>query len=128
MQDVYFSFLILCIAASSFGIGHGQKVFNVVDFGAIGDGQIDDTNVYTLALLTCIHAFVMLISQQSIAICFISNVWLLFCPSRISSSCHGRRINQGDFSSMSLLSLNYRLYMCMFRPFYLHGKLCVEMM
>jgi len=28
----------------------------VVDFGAIGDGQIDDTNVYTLALLTCIHA------------------------------------------------------------------------
>uniref|UniRef100_A0A2K1WV08 Uncharacterized protein n=1 Tax=Populus trichocarpa TaxID=3694 RepID=A0A2K1WV08_POPTR len=49
MQDVYFSFLILCIAASSFGIGHGQKVFNVVDFGAIGDGQIDDTNAFLSA-------------------------------------------------------------------------------
>ncbi|KAL9338803.1 hypothetical protein Peur_067818 [Populus x canadensis] len=66
MMDVYFSFLILCMAASSFGIGHGQKVFNVVDFGAIGDGQIDDTNVYTLALLTCIHAFAFLSAWQAL--------------------------------------------------------------
>ncbi|KAL9376246.1 hypothetical protein Peur_030366 [Populus x canadensis] len=66
MMDVYFSFLILCIAASSFGIGHGQKVFNVVDFGAIGDGRIDDTNVYTLALLTCIHAFAFLSAWQAL--------------------------------------------------------------
>ncbi|KAJ6674023.1 hypothetical protein OIU85_012976 [Salix viminalis] len=49
MQDVYLSFLILCIAASGFGFGHGQKVLNVVDFGAIGDGQTDDTNAFLSA-------------------------------------------------------------------------------
>ncbi|KAJ6758565.1 hypothetical protein OIU74_025251 [Salix koriyanagi] len=49
MQDVYLSFLILCIAASGFGFGHGQKVLNVVDFGAIGDGQTDDTNAFLYA-------------------------------------------------------------------------------
>ncbi|KAJ6434947.1 hypothetical protein OIU84_000234 [Salix udensis] len=49
MQGVYLSFLILCIAASGFGFGHGQKVLNVVDFGAIGDGQTDDTNAFLSA-------------------------------------------------------------------------------
>uniref|UniRef100_B9HA45 Uncharacterized protein n=1 Tax=Populus trichocarpa TaxID=3694 RepID=B9HA45_POPTR len=42
---VFISFFILCIAVSSFGIGHSQKAFDVVHFGAVGNGQTDDSDV-----------------------------------------------------------------------------------
>ncbi|ESR63689.1 hypothetical protein CICLE_v10010440mg, partial [Citrus x clementina] len=44
------SFLILCIAISSLvGIGDGRNTFNVVDFGAIGDGKTDDSDAFAKA-------------------------------------------------------------------------------
>jgi hypothetical protein len=52
---VFISFFIICIAVSSFGIGHSQKAFDVVHFGAVGNGQTDDSDVITLALFTCLH-------------------------------------------------------------------------
>lgn len=49
MQDLpsLISFLFLVIvASSSFGIGYGQNgTFNVLDFGALGDGVEDDSQV-----------------------------------------------------------------------------------
>ncbi|KAM2585619.1 hypothetical protein TB2_046457 [Malus domestica] len=36
-------FLILCIASSNFSIGRGLTTFNVLDYGALGDGKTDDS-------------------------------------------------------------------------------------
>ncbi|KAJ4707899.1 putative Pectin lyase-like superfamily protein [Melia azedarach] len=51
MQDLLAaSFLIMyCIATSSFGIGDSQSTFNVVEFGAVGDGQTDDSPAFLKA-------------------------------------------------------------------------------
>ncbi|RXH88669.1 hypothetical protein DVH24_000268, partial [Malus domestica] len=38
-------FLILCIASSNFSIGRGLTTFNVLDYGALGDGKTDDSKV-----------------------------------------------------------------------------------
>ncbi|KAI5586586.1 hypothetical protein BDE02_06G222400 [Populus trichocarpa] len=46
---VFISFFILCIAVSSFGIGHSQKAFDVVHFGAVGNGQTDDSDAFLKA-------------------------------------------------------------------------------
>lgn len=47
MQDLLAAGLfLLCIATSSFGIGYSQPTFHVGDFGAIGDGHTDDSQVY----------------------------------------------------------------------------------
>ncbi|KAJ4826567.1 hypothetical protein Tsubulata_008516, partial [Turnera subulata] len=38
-------FLIFCIATSKFAIGNGQNNFNVMEYGAIGNGKTDDSQV-----------------------------------------------------------------------------------
>ncbi|WRX35239.1 Glycoside hydrolase [Theobroma cacao] len=37
--------LILCIGSSNLGIGHGQHTLTVLKFGAVGDGNTDDSHV-----------------------------------------------------------------------------------
>ncbi|CAK7353656.1 unnamed protein product, partial [Dovyalis caffra] len=43
------TFFIFCIAASNIGFGDAQKPFNVLDFGAVGDGRTDDSQAFIKA-------------------------------------------------------------------------------
>lgn len=61
MQDILISVFIFCIASSQLlGTVYSKTTFNVVKFGAVGDGQTDDTEVTSLSFncvyrhLTCI--------------------------------------------------------------------------
>lgn len=46
MQDIFFSsFLIFCAVSLNFNHAIGQNTFSVHDFGAIGDGKNDDSQV-----------------------------------------------------------------------------------
>lgn len=46
MSYVLVSLLIFyIIALSNFSLGYGQTTFNVLDYGAVGNGQIDDSKV-----------------------------------------------------------------------------------
>ncbi|XP_062014237.1 LOW QUALITY PROTEIN: probable polygalacturonase At3g15720 [Rosa rugosa] len=50
MSSVLVSCLLFCILASSdFRIGYGQTTYNVLDHGAVGDGQRDDTKAFLKA-------------------------------------------------------------------------------
>jgi len=42
---------IFCIATSNIGFGDASKPFNVLSFGAVGDGKTDDSPVNTLILI-----------------------------------------------------------------------------
>ncbi|XWS72660.1 hypothetical protein CRYUN_Cryun02cG0059400 [Craigia yunnanensis] len=42
-------FLILCIGSSNLSIGNGQNTFDVVKFGAVGDGKTDDSPAFLKA-------------------------------------------------------------------------------
>ncbi|GMY29320.1 probable polygalacturonase At3g15720 [Fagus crenata] len=49
MQNVLVSFLILWYASSYFVIGYGRRNFNVLDYGANGDGRSDDSKAFLKA-------------------------------------------------------------------------------
>ncbi|KAI5355097.1 hypothetical protein L3X38_007992 [Prunus dulcis] len=50
MQDILISFFIFCIASSQLlGIVYSKTTFDVVKFGAVGDGQTDDTEAFVKA-------------------------------------------------------------------------------
>ncbi|KAK9923466.1 hypothetical protein M0R45_031884 [Rubus argutus] len=50
MSYVLVSLLIFYIIASSnFSLGYGQTTFNVLDYGAVGNGQIDDSKAFVKA-------------------------------------------------------------------------------
>ncbi|KAJ6743682.1 hypothetical protein OIU85_017608, partial [Salix viminalis] len=43
------TFFIFCISTSNIGLGDAQKPFNVLNFGAVGDGKTDDSPAFTKA-------------------------------------------------------------------------------
>ncbi|KAG5223557.1 polygalacturonase [Salix suchowensis] len=43
------AFYIFCISTSNIGFGDAQKPFNVLNFGAVGDGKADDSPAFTRA-------------------------------------------------------------------------------
>ncbi|KAM5558860.1 putative polygalacturonase [Rosa sericea] len=47
MRKLLASFLIVCIftTSSNFNVGYCQETFNVLDYGAVGDGQTDDAEI-----------------------------------------------------------------------------------
>ena len=57
MQNVLVSFLILWYASSYFVIGYGRRNFNVLDYGANGDGRSDDSKVRICVLCFCATSF-----------------------------------------------------------------------
>ncbi|PRQ44650.1 putative polygalacturonase [Rosa chinensis] len=51
MRKLLASFLIVCIftTSSNFNAGYCQETFNVLDYGAVGDGQTDDSEAFLTA-------------------------------------------------------------------------------
>ncbi|PRQ44656.1 putative polygalacturonase [Rosa chinensis] len=51
MRKLLASFLIVCIftTSSNFNVGYCQETFNVLDYGAVGDGQTDDSEAFLKA-------------------------------------------------------------------------------
>ncbi|XP_062005898.1 probable polygalacturonase At3g15720 [Rosa rugosa] len=47
MRKLLASFLMVCIftTSSNFNVGYCQETFNVLDYGAVGDGQTDDAEI-----------------------------------------------------------------------------------
>ena len=45
MQKLVTILLFFCFVTYNFDIGYGQNIFNVLNFGAIGDGKTDDSQV-----------------------------------------------------------------------------------
>lgn len=55
-------FLILCISSSNFSIGRGLTIFNVLDYGALGDGKTDDSKVKFSSVYARLCAYMYLFS------------------------------------------------------------------
>ncbi|GKV03276.1 hypothetical protein SLEP1_g15608 [Rubroshorea leprosula] len=48
-MDLLVALLVFCVAASFLGIGNGKSAFNVVNFGAKGDGKTDNSQAFGAA-------------------------------------------------------------------------------
>ncbi|XP_050379779.1 probable polygalacturonase At3g15720 [Argentina anserina] len=46
MRNILCYMMLYAIASSNFSFGHGQTTFNVIDYGAAGDGETDDSAAF----------------------------------------------------------------------------------
>lgn len=109
-------FIIYIVTSSSFSVGC-QETFNVLDYGAVGDGQNDDSEVsYSFLCIFCFVMIFLLFIINNFIFClkgFLEGMECFMCSKGGTYTCSTKGENIPSAANKILRSLQIRgLYPC----------------